>query len=106
MAVYLELDCLLLMQWKYLLTFKTTRTMKTAVEQLIHELNLIERIQINGKDLIQIELSKLDGILNKLKQMEKKQIENAYKAGYNNGNIDTCLTSEQYYNQTFKQQEQ
>ena len=80
--------------------------MKTAVEQLIHELNLIERIQINGKDLIQIELSKLDGILNKLKQMEKKQIENAYKAGYNNGNIDTCLTSEQYYNQTFKQQEQ
>jgi hypothetical protein len=48
--------------------------MKTAVEQLIHELNLIERIQINGKDVIQIELSKLDGILEQAKEMEQQQM--------------------------------
>jgi hypothetical protein len=48
-------------------------------------------------------------IFKRTKQQEQfyeEQIKDAYKAGYNNGNIDTCLTSEQYYNETFKQQEQ
>lgn len=53
----------------------------SAVEWLIHELNLIERIQINGKDVIQIELSKLDELLQQAKEMEDEQILDSYKPG-------------------------
>jgi hypothetical protein len=75
--------------------------MKTAVEQLIHELNLIEKIQINGKDVIQIELNKLDVILDKAKEMEKEQI---VKAWWESPTMGIYCSSEEYYNETFKQQ--
>jgi hypothetical protein len=35
------------------------------------------------------------------KEIEKERIENSYNAGYNNGVLDTCLTSKQYYNKTY-----
>jgi hypothetical protein len=38
---------------------------------------------------------------NKAKEMEKERIENSYNAGYNNGVLDTCLTSKQYYDKTY-----
>jgi hypothetical protein len=38
---------------------------------------------------------------NKAKEMEKERIENSYNAGYNNGVLDTCLTSKQYYEKTY-----
>jgi hypothetical protein len=70
--------------------------MKTAVEWLMEELPK------HGSGAVRT----FGDLFEQAKEMEKEQIENAYKAGYNNGNIDTCLTSEQYYNETFKQQEQ
>lgn len=33
---------------------------------------------------------------------EKEQIEEAFKAGYNNGNIDTCVTNNEYFFNNFK----
>jgi hypothetical protein len=87
--------------------------MKTAVEQLIHELNLIERIQINGKDAIQIELIKLDGILDKAKEMEKEQMIDFAKTIpiktrllQEGGTTYMRGDAELHYNETFKQQEQ
>ena len=47
-----------------------------------------------------------NNLLEQAKEMEKERIENSYNAGYNNGVLDTCLTSKQYYDKTFKQQEQ
>jgi len=73
-----------------------------AVEQLIHELNLIERIQINGKDVIQIELSKLDAILEQTVAMEKERI---LKAWWESPTMGKYCSAEEYYNQTFKQEQ-
>jgi hypothetical protein len=44
-----------------------------------------------------------DEIFEQAKEMEKKQIENAFENGMNAVNIHNL---EQYYNETFKQQEQ
>jgi len=38
------------------------------------------------------------------KEQQKQQIMDAYTAGYSNGNIDTCLTKEQYFEKYFVQQ--
>lgn len=45
----------------------------------------------------------IDIAMNQLKSLDKErqQIIDAYKDGYNNGNIDTCLGSEQYYSQRY-----
>jgi hypothetical protein len=96
--------------------------MNTAVDKLIHELNLIERIQINGKYVIQIELSKLDGILDQAKEMEKEQkkelvigtyidlkIKNnklPYGLEYLNKLAKVDEEAKQYYNETFKQKQE
>jgi hypothetical protein len=43
-----------------------------------------------------------NAILSKAKEMEKKQIIDAYQQGYNNAYFNNPLSKEQYYNETFK----
>jgi hypothetical protein len=76
--------------------------MKTAVEWLANELTY----KTNDGRYIVDNTDDVTDIVNQAILIYEEQIKDAYKAGYNNGNIDTCLTSEQYYNETFKQQEQ
>jgi hypothetical protein len=66
--------------------------MKTAVEFLIKELQL--DVFANDEEMATII---------KAKEMEKGQIENAFENGMHAVNIHNL---EQYYNETFKQQEQ
>jgi len=73
--------------------------MKTAVEWLVNELR-------NGKEFN-------DELIDQAKEMEKEQIINAREDGFlwgmrntNNFYADKVIESEQYYNETFKQQEQ
>lgn len=74
--------------------------MKTAVEWLIEQLGIEGIVQLQEE-------------FDQAKEMEKEQIENAYDEGDNNGanriyyNSDRDdKSAEQYYNETFKQQEQ
>ena len=66
--------------------------MKTAVEWLINEIDM-QYPDINVKNK--------EWMIDKAKEMEKEQIENAYKA-----DLHPCSDedAEQYYNETFKQQ--
>jgi hypothetical protein len=41
-------------------------------------------------------------MVEKAKEMEKEQIIHVYSVGYNNGQVDSNRTAEQYYNETFK----
>lgn len=66
--------------------------MKTAVEWLVNEMPVIDWQDPYWK--IKLE---------KAKEMEKEQIENAFENGMNAVNIHNL---EQYYNKTFNQQEQ
>ena len=62
----------------------------TAVEWLVKELNQkIHIIPMDKWDMIR-------DLVQKAKEMEKQQIENAYNVG------NPYKTAEQYYNQTFK----
>ena len=68
--------------------------MKTAVEWLIEELGEYFPHEIGGIHLM----------VEQAKEMEKEQIKDAYNKGeFNQGCNDDA---EQYYNETFKQQEQ
>jgi hypothetical protein len=70
--------------------------MKTAVEFLIKELQL--DVFANDEEMATII---------KAKEMEKEQIEMAFFKGLTFGKtLPDGLTAEQYYNETFKQQEQ
>jgi 3-mercaptopyruvate sulfurtransferase SseA len=68
---------------------QTTRTMKTAVEWLVEQI-------IKEKGLVDLDIQAA-------KEMEKEHIKDAYKA-----DLHPCSDedAEQYYNETFKQQEQ
>ena len=74
--------------------------MKTAVEWL--EWQLGAYIKGNIDELTLDDYYFLVGIA---KEMEKEQIVNAHYQGYRTS-IGTTEISEQYYNETFKQQEQ
>jgi hypothetical protein len=65
---------------------------KTAIEWLL--------IQI-ANDKLLLDKSKWRYIRNKAKSIEREQIMDAFRNGYSNGNIDTCLSNEQYYNETY-----
>jgi hypothetical protein len=63
----------------------------TAVEWLVEELTKQNMfMHLFAKEIEQA------------KEMEKKQIVNAWFGGYLNGEIKSELKSEQYYNETFK----
>lgn len=66
--------------------------MKTAVEWLVHELGL--NCTTDHEDEIQEAL-----------EMEKKQIVDTYVVGYGKGITHGAINPEQYYNETFKQEQ-
>jgi len=68
--------------------------MKTAVEWLFNQIPDHLRLTQSGFEMLQ-----------QAKEMEKEQIVNAHYRGYR-PSIGTTEISEQYYNETFKQQEQ
>jgi hypothetical protein len=43
----------------------------------------------------------LKEILEQAREMEKERIEKDYMSGYSNGGLDTCITPQQYYNETY-----
>jgi hypothetical protein len=65
---------------------------QTAVDWMVTE--IIEALQHGDKDFVYWKLK--TAILEKAKQMEKQQIEEAYCMG------DDNIGAEQYYNETFK----
>ena len=64
--------------------------MKTAVEWLIENSHIIPKNELNKRELIK-----------QAKEMEKEQIEEAFKHGELPKLFDN-LSAEQYYNETFK----
>ena len=78
--------------------------MKTAVEWLIGELQKTRDYQRVINEVNQSGTSIRD-VIEQAKEMEKEYIVNAHYQGYR-PSIGTTEISEQYYNETFKQQEQ
>lgn len=72
--------------------------MKTAVEWFAKE--LYEKFEMKGDGRV------YNDLLEKAKEMEKKQIILAHGIKDTGVNNMKCVTGEQYYNETFKQQEQ
>lgn len=70
---------------------------QTAVEWLEKELNYIEENAYT---------SYIDLKIQQALEMEKEQMELCYKVGIIDGNNGEMLNFEQYYNETFNQQEQ
>ena len=64
---------------------------QTAVEWLVE--------QLKGKS----QSITWNEIFEQAKEMEKQQIIDAYQQGFNNAYFSNPLNSEQYYNETFKQ---
>ena len=64
---------------------------QTAVEWLLENIHIIPKFKLSVQDTI-----------DKAKQMEKEQIENAYWASYKEGQYSGDKTAEEYYNETFK----
>ena len=62
---------------------------QTAVEFLIDNLHYFYSL-------------KWDDIVEKAKEMEKQQIEDAFQQGFNNAYFSNPLYKEQYYNETYK----
>ena len=73
--------------------------MKTAVEWLANELTY----KTNDGRYIVDNTDDVTDVVNKAKEMEKEQMKDAYKADLHPCSDDDA---EQYYNVTFKQQEQ
>jgi hypothetical protein len=86
--------------------FKTTRTMKTAVEWLHEQFKAGFNYNIEeGYE------KRRDELFEEAKEMEQEQIEDAFANGVDDEyeyhiNNQPRRNSEQYYKETFKQQEQ
>jgi len=72
----------------------------TAIEYLAKELQ--------GKGWGNISISIPEDLINQAKKMEQLQIENAFLEGkkeivkvFNNGDVDSQITGEEYYKQTY-----
>jgi hypothetical protein len=72
--------------------------MKTAVEWFAKE--LYEKFEMKGDGKV------FDDLLEQANEMHKKQIILAHGIKDTGVNNMKCVTGEQYYNETFKQQEQ
>ena len=71
---------------------------QTAVERLFLQMeNLITKAEITNMDGNDFIIAKVK-LLQQAKEMEKKQIMDAF----NNGYLNHSMNSEQYYNETFK----
>jgi hypothetical protein len=80
-----------------------TEKQQTAVEWYAEEAMRLEIKKTKGNISVYQMINELSNVLNQAKEMEKEQIENAFENGMNAVNINNL---EQYYNETFKQQEQ
>jgi hypothetical protein len=80
--------------------------MKTAVEWYANQIEQLEIKILQGYISNNQAIAELPNILDKAKQMEKKQIVDTYVVGYGKGITHGAINAEQYYNETFKQQEQ
>ena len=80
--------------------------MKTVVEWLADEIIMLEerlrQEEINLNDFMDLK----DDLVTRALEMEKKQIILAHGIKDTGVNNMKCVTGEQYYNETFKQQEQ
>jgi hypothetical protein len=77
---------------------------QTAVEWYAEEAMRLEIKKAKGNISVYQMLNELSNVLNQAKEMEKEQIIEAY---YYDPNCDEIKDDgEQYYNETFKQQEQ
>jgi hypothetical protein len=85
--------------------------MKTAVEKIITEIdNELQTLEgLDGKEITgsKIALEFVKKVAIEAKEMEKEQIEMAFFKGLTFGKtLPDGLTAEQYYSESFKQQEQ
>jgi hypothetical protein len=76
---------------------------QTPVEWLEELLHFECNYSINNEVIINYDV--LDNIIIKAKQMEKEHIMMAYIDGRINQGLKQSKSSEQYYNETYKQQE-
>jgi len=90
-----------------------TEKQQTAVEWYAEQSMRLELERAKGNISINEMFNQLSNVLEKAKEMEKEQIINAREDGFlwgmrntNNFYADKVIESEQYYNETFKQQEQ
>lgn len=78
---------------------------QTAVEWYIDELLKLDVKYLNsryGNQMTTVEYSDCkEQIKKKAKEMERERIEKDYMSGYSNGGLDTCITPQQYYNETY-----
>jgi hypothetical protein len=74
--------------------------MTTAVEWLFNQLS-INNMALDKCTRAHQEMEQK--ILEKAKEMEKKQIVDTYVVGYGKGITHGAINAEQYYNETFKQ---
>ncbi len=79
---------------------------QTAVEWLVKQLIEVERKNWINNKILSIGKNTLakrtfDGIIDKAKEMEKEQIEGAYKSGWDAGDFGSDCWEEIYYNETF-----
>lgn len=81
--------------------------MKTAMQQLIDALNDLEAVYTSNECIREVVgVQKARNLAEYIYyEKEKEQIMNAYDAGWSDGNDNKDLNAE-YYNETFKQQEQ
>jgi hypothetical protein len=72
---------------------------QTAVQQLIDNLETLLNYKVKGE----IEEDKpVFEMFQQALELEKQQIENAWKSGDTNGRIGILKTKEQYYSETYK----
>jgi hypothetical protein len=78
--------------------------MKTAVEWFNEQIKLNAEFReiFQGRVSFTIGLSKIDELLKQAKEMERQQIVKAHTNGWNKGVENKLVTSQEYYNETFK----
>jgi hypothetical protein len=80
---------------------------QTAVEWFAEQATQLEIKKAKGNISVYQMINELSNVLNQAKEMEKEQISIAYKEGWNCPHGEGFPeTGEQYYKETFKQQEQ
>jgi hypothetical protein len=86
-----------------------TEKQQTAVEWYAEQSMRLELERAKGNISINEMFNQLSNVLEKAKEMEKEQIENAYEIGFADAWDDAryddepkYATAEQYYNETFK----
>ena len=83
-----------------------TEKQQTAVEWYAEEAMRLEIKKTKGNISVYQMINELSNVLNQAKEMEKQQIIDAFQDSRILAVTNNCSSGEQYYNETFKQQEQ